>query len=115
MYIELIRIHRPLYYTFPQADTCGNKDCVGEAGFGIQGECNTACADIASYHALYSRRDSYLRMIKVLMHAVSDRPVIEQRGKDFMHCRENVINTPHIEETLLLSGKRSFGQILRGG
>ena len=114
VHIELIGIYRPLYNTFSQTDTRGNKDGIGKAGFGIQGERNTACADITSDHTLYSRRDGHLRVIKALVHTVGDCPVVEQRGKDFMHCGNNIIDTPHVEKAFLLSSERSLGQILGG-
>ena len=76
--VELIRIDRPLNDTLPQSNAGRNEDRIRKSGFSIQGEGDTASPDIASDHALDARRDGNLGMIKPLVYAIRNRPVIEK-------------------------------------
>ncbi len=51
-------------------------------------------------------------MLEALVHAVGDRAVVVQRGEDFLHLVQHVLDADDVEEGLLLAGERGVRQIL---
>ena len=54
-------------------------------------------------------------MLEALMHAIRDGAIVEERGEDLVHRLQHGRRAAHVEKRLLLTGKGSFRQILRGG
>ena len=48
-------------------------------------------------------------MSKAFMHPIGNRPIVVQRGKDLTNGLEYIVNAFHIQESLLLTGKRGIG------
>ena len=83
--VELVRIDRALHDRFAEAVGRGDEDDVAEARFGVEREHHAARAEIAAHHVLHADRQRHLRVIEALVHAIGDRPVVEERGEDFVH------------------------------
>ena len=58
------------------------------------------------------RRDIGMR--EALVHAVGDRPVVVERGKDVLDAIEDGVDADDVQEGLLLPGKGGVGQIFGG-
>ena len=113
--IELIRIDGPLYDRFAQ--TIGSRDeyHIAEAGFGVKREQHAAGTDIAADHQLDAGRECHARVIKPLVHAIGDGPIVEQRGEYLVRRAQQVSFAAHVQVSLLLAGKGGVGQILGRG
>ncbi len=113
--VELVRIDRALHDRFAEAVGGGDEHHVAESGIGVEREHHAARAEVAAHHVLHAHREGHLAVIEALVHAIGDGAIVEQRGVDLVHRREQAVAAAHVEEGLLLAGERGLGQILGGG
>ncbi len=53
-------------------------------------------------------------MGKALVDAVADRAVVVQGGKHLFHFVKHILDAHHVQKSLLLTCKRSVGQVFGG-
>ena len=114
VHVKLVGVDRTLHHTFAQAIARGDEHHVGETGFSIDGEHHTGCAAVGAHHALHAGRQRHFCVGKTLVHAIRNRAVVVERGKDFAHRFQHVVNADDVEEGFLLPGKRCIGQVFSG-
>jgi hypothetical protein len=115
VHIELVRIHRPLHHRFAEAVAGRDEHHVLEAGFGVDGEHHTRSTPVGTHHALHASRQGDVGMGKTLVDAVADRPVVVQRGEDFLHLVKNIVDAMDVQEGFLLAGEGGVRQVLGRG
>ena len=52
-------------------------------------------------------------MLESLVDTIGDGPVVEERGVDLVDAGDDVVESAHVEERLLLTGERGFREIFR--
>ena len=113
--VELVWIHGALHDGFAEAIRGRDEHHVAESGVGVEREHHATRAEIGAHHLLNACRERDLRVIETLMHAIRNRPVVEERGEHVAHGLDDRILALHVEKGFLLTRKRSLGQIFGGG
>ena len=54
-------------------------------------------------------------MLEAVVDPVGDRAVVVEAGEDLVDPGQHIVEAAHVEEGLLLPGKRGIGQVLGGG
>ena len=93
----------------------GDEHHVAKARVGVEREHHATRAAVGAHHLLNAGRQRHLRVIEALVDAVSDGPVVEQRGEYVAHRLEDGGLTLHVEEGLLLAREGRLRQIFGGG
>ncbi len=88
--VELIGIDRALHDRFTQAIRGGDEYNITEAGVRVEREHDTARAQVAAHHVLHTGRQRDRVVIEVLVHAIGDRAIVEQRGKHLVHRLQHI-------------------------
>jgi hypothetical protein len=115
VHVELVRVHRALHHRLAESVRGRDEHRVAKAGFGVEREHHAAGADIAAHHALDAGRQRHVLVRKALVHAVGDRPVVEQRGEHVAHRVQHVIGAADVEKGFLLAGEGGVRQVLGRG
>ena len=109
--VELVRIHGALHDRLAETVRGRDEDDVAEARVGVEREHHTACAEIGAHHVLHAGRQRDQVVIEALVHAISNRAIVEQRREHLVHALQQRIAAAHVEERFLLAGEGRFGQI----
>ena len=112
--VEFIRIDRALHDRLAQTIRGGDEHHVAKAGVGVEREHDAGAAEIAAHHVLNADGERDRAMIEIVVHAVGYGAVVEQRGIHFVHAGHQMLLAAHVQESLLLSGKRCLRQIFGG-
>ena len=113
--VELVGIHRALNDRLAESVGGGDEHHVAESGVGVEREHDARGAEIAPHHVLHADGQGDGVVVEVVVHAIRDRAVVEERGIDLVHAGEQVLLAAHVQERLLLAGERGLGQILGRG
>ena len=106
MDVELIRIYRALNHRFAEAIAGGDEHDLVESGFRIHRKHHTRCATVRAHHALHTGRQRHIGVSKAFVHAIGNRPIVVERGEDFLYGVENIVVTVDVQKAFLLPGKR---------
>ena len=96
VHVKLIRVDRALHHGFAQTVAGGDENHIGKAGLRVQCEHHPRCPLVRAHHALHTYAECDHIMGKAFVHAVADRPVVVQRGKDFAHLVQHGIDSGHV-------------------
>jgi len=92
-----------------------DEDDIAESGFGIQREHHAGRSNVRTHHLLHADGERHLRVIKPLMHAIGNRPVIEERGENATAGDQQVFRAADIEKGVLLAGEGGIRKVLGRG
>ena len=115
VYVELVRVDRALHHGLAQTERGGDEHHLIEAGLGIDREHHPRGPGVRTHHALHAGRERDVGMGEVLVHAVSDGPVVVQRRKHLLHRMQDVLVAVDVEESLLLASEGGVRQVFGGG
>jgi len=113
--VEFVGVDRPLHHHLAQTVGGGDEDDVAETGFGVDGKHHAGSAHVGAHHALHAGRERHFGVAETLVHAVGDRPVVVERGEDFLDGVQDVLDARDVEQGFLLAGEGGIGQVFGGG
>ena len=113
-HVELVRIDRTLHDHLAEAVRACDEHHVAEARLGVQREQHAGRAHVRAHHQLHAGGEEHVLVLEALVHAVGDRAIVVQRGEDFLHLVQHVVDADHVEEGFLLTGERGIRQVFSG-
>ena len=115
MHVELVGIDLALHHHLAEPPCRGDEHHVLEPRLGVDREGHSARAPVAAHHALDAGRERDLLVREALVRAVGDRTVVVERCEHLAHRGHHCRRAAHVEQRLLLSRERGFGEVFRGG